>query len=83
MSELRRRAAFWGNLSGSLDYLVKEITTPYGEKWPDDEDKKVLDGLVQDMKKALRIARTRYIGVLMVQTAEEAENAEKIREENT
>lgn len=75
-NELRRRAAFWGNLSGGLDYLIKEITTPYGEKWPDDEDKKVLDGLVQDMKKALRIVRTRYIGVLMVQTAEEAENAE-------
>ena len=82
MSELRRRAAFWGNQSGNLDYFVKEFERPFGEKWPDDEDKKAIGELLPVLKKALRLARTRYIGVLMVQTAEEAENAEKIREEN-
>ena len=77
MSELRRRAAFWGNNAGNIDWLVQEFARPLGEKWPDNEDKDAINEILPVLKKALRLTRTRYVGVLMVQTAEEAENAEK------
>jgi len=79
---LRRRAAFWGSQAGNLDYIVKEFEKPLGEKWADDEDKEQLTTLTNELKRILRLTRTRYIGVLMRQTAEEAENAAEIRKED-
>lgn len=76
-SELRRRAAFWGNQAGNLDFLVQEFSRPLGEKWPDDEDKEALGELLPVLQRVLRQTRTRYIGVLMKQTAEEAERTEE------
>ena len=74
MSKLQRRAAFWGNQLSNLDYLVNGFERSLGEKWPDNKDKGAIGELLPVLKKALRFTRTHYIGVLMAQTAKDAEN---------